>query len=461
MAETVFTICKSGRLHAIIQGLLASTRVPEIFAASDVNNPYLVPADHFFCGKTDDPGFIKDCLKRISPKPTLAVIGPEEPLFSGIADLFWDAGIPCIGPLQELAQLETSKAFTRRLMTKHRIAGCPEHRVFESLDGVEGYLRGLSDFVVKPDGLTGGKGVKVSGEHLHSISEGVNYCAELFRSGQPAVVVEEKLDGEEFSLQSFFDGRHIAHMVPVQDHKRAWEGDRGPNTGGMGSYSCENGSLPFLEPKDLQKACEINRHIGEALLADTGLEYKGILYGGFMLTKSGLKVIEYNARFGDPEIMNVLPVLQTDLLDVFKAIVSGTLDKIDVRFARQATVCKYIVPKTYPGKLTAESEIDIRALEQYRAREKNLRVYYGAVQAGERGPRLTGSRAIGVVGLGSTLEDAERIAEEAASLVKGNVYHRKDIGTGTLVQKRKAHMDRIRKQSERSREIGPLAHAVG
>ena len=210
--------------------------------------------------------------------------------------------------------------------------------------------------------------MKVSGEHLHSVEEALSYCAELFSTGQPAVLVEEKLDGEEFSYQSFYYGRHIAHMIPVQDHNRAWDGDKGPNTGGMGSYSCENHLLPFLNPQHVNEAGEINRQIGQALLKETGLEYKGILYGGFMLTQSGLKVIEYNARFGDPEIMNILPIMETDFLEVCKAITAGTLNRLKVGFAPKATVCKYIVPRSYPGKLTRDSVIDVSELDRLLAK---------------------------------------------------------------------------------------------
>ena len=454
MNETIIVLCKSARQHALIQALLASSAHLNIYAASDVNNPCLVPADHFFCGKTDDPKFIEDCIAKMPSKPTLAVIGPEEPLAAGISDLFWRKEIPCVGPLQALARLETSKSFTRNLMTEYGIEGCLEHRVFTNLNGVADYIRQLGDFVIKPDGLTGGKGVKVSGDHLHSVSEGVDYCAELLRGGHASVVIEEKLDGEEFSFQSFFDGKHIAHMVPVQDHKRAWDGDKGPNTGGMGSYTLANHLLPFLTEEDIRKAGEINLKIGLALSEKTKTEYKGILYGGFMTTKSGLKIIEYNARFGDPEIMNVLPILKTSFLDVCKAIVEGTLDKLDVAFERKATVCKYIVPKSYPGKPTKKLEIDISELERLRKSEPNLRVFYGAVEAGQHQNSLllTGSRAIGVVGLGETLDEAERIAEKAASSVGGEVYHRRDIGTAALIEKRERHMARVRGETKQSND---------
>jgi len=441
MALKVEVVGKSGRLHAILRALLDSVRMPDVYVISDVNNPKLVPPDRLYCGKSDDRAFVEQCTRQI--KPDLVVIGPEEPLAAGIVDMITAMGIPCIGPTQKLAQLETSKAFTRRLLAKHDIQGNPEHRIFTSLDGVEEYLRGLGEFVIKPDGLTGGKGVKVSGEHIHSVSEGVRYCAELLRAGQPAVIVEEKLDGEEFSFQSVFDGKHIAHTVPVQDHKRAREGDKGPNTGGMGSYSCEDHLLPFLEAVHVDEAREINRLVGEALLEETEQEYKGILYGGFMLTKKGLRVIEYNARFGDPEVMNVLPIMQTDFLDICESIVAGTLDKLPVRFQNQATVCKYVVPMEYPEKPSAQGEINVDDLEDMLASESRLRVYYGAVEGTSERLRLTGSRAIACLGIGNSVPEAERIAEKAASLVKGPVYHRRDIGSSKLIAKRRSHMEHV------------------
>jgi phosphoribosylamine---glycine ligase len=459
MADAVIIQDKSARNAALAQALQGSAEKPEIYAASDVNNPRLVPPDHFFLGKTDDPKFISHCITKIKPKPALAIIGPEEPLKAGIANLYWDAGIPCVGPLQELAKIETSKAFAREIMTKYGIQGCPEYRIFKSPTGIEKYLRKLRDFVIKPDGLTGGKGVKVSGEHLHSIAEALAYCEELFKSEHAAIVVEEKLDGEEFSFQSFCDGQNIVHTIPIQDHKRAWDGDKGPNTGGMGSYSCENHLLPFLNSEHVRKAGEINLMVAEALRKETGLAYKGVLYGGFMLTGKGLRVIEYNARFGDPEIMNVLPLLQTDFFELCKAITAGKLDRLKVTFAAKATVCKYIVPQGYPAK-PMRSMIDVSELDRLEATEPNLKVYYGAVESCDDGLALTGSRAIGIVGIGDTLEQAERIAERAASSVKGDVYHRKDIGTEALIQKRMNHIARICSDSKRVPDGAPSARAA-
>lgn len=379
-------------------------------------------------------------------RPDFVFIGPEEPLEAGVVDVLWnDFQIPCIGPTKRLAQVESSKAFTRRLVQKYGIPGNPEFRVFTNLNGVKKYLDDLaSGYVIKPDGLTGGKGVKVSDVHLFSIEEGVRYCEEIFVSGHSAVVIEEKLDGEEFSLMSFCDGRNLVHMPLVQDHKRVGEGDTGPNTGGMGSYSCADHSLPFVRPEELLEAQRINQLVANALLAETGEEYKGILYGGFMITSKGLRLLEYNARFGDPETMNVLSILESDLVSVFQHIIAGTLDKADVRFKPMATVCKYIVPDGYPENPKKGGNIDISELP---IESEKLRIYEAAVDL--QGPgvyRLSGSRALGIVGIAPTIDEAESIAESAAQMVRGPVFHRKDIGTAPLIEQRIRHVANVREK---------------
>ena len=310
---------------------------------------------------------------------------------------------------------------------------------------MEAYLRELKEFVVKPDGLTAGKGVKVFGEHLFSIDDALQYCQELLNIN--SVVIEEKIDGEEFSLQSFCDGTNVVHTIPVQDHKRAFNGDEGPNTGGMGSYSCENHSLPFLQDQitkdQLDEAKSINTMVAQALKKEIG-DYKGILYGGFIATKDGVRVIEYNARFGDPEVMNVLPLLKTDFIDVCEAIIKGTLDKIDVVFEKKATVCKYIVPKNYPQCGEKNIKIEDDALKA----TESLKVFYGAVNKKKDGNFLTGSRAIACVGIGKNVNDAEQIVENAVNKVNGPIRHRSDIGTDRLIQKRIDHMKRVLDKKE-------------
>jgi phosphoribosylamine--glycine ligase len=428
-------IGKDGRTSAIERQLLQSPRLAK-------GNDSLVRLSQW---KNVSPEKALEEVLRIAQekKPDFVFVGPEDPLAAGIVDALERNGFPCVGPKQSLARLESSKAFTRNLVSKYGIPGNPEYRVFESLKGIEEYLNALGEYVVKPDGLTGGKGVKISNAQLFSKQDALRYCEALLAQKHTRVVIEEKLDGEEFSLQSFCDGTTVKDMVVVQDHKRAFDGDLGPNTGGMGSYSCENHSLPFLHPSDLQQASEINKLVAAALFRETGQKYKGILYGGFMVTKNGIRLLEYNARFGDPETLNVLSVLKTDFVDICEAIIEEKLDKLPIEFEKRATVCKYIVPKGYPENPVSGEKIDLAGLPQESDR---LKIYDAAIERKNDGVYLSGSRAIAVVGIGNNLDEAQIIAEEAASAVRGNVFHRKDIGTQELIQLRVHHMDLLRKK---------------
>ena len=449
----ILPIGKSGRLHCMVDALSNSSRAKKLYTLSEVYNPGLVEKSEEVekVPRIDDVETVRRYARKV--KPDFAIIGPEEPLCTGVVDMLTDElGIPCVGPTKALAQLECSKSFTRELLSKYSIPGNPEYKIFRNLDGLESYLRRRGEFVVKPDGLTGGKGVKVYGEHLHSIEEAVQYCKSLFETN-PKVVIEEKLDGEEFSFQSFCDGRHVVDTLAVQDHKRAFDGDNGPNTGGMGSYSCEDHSLPFLSKNHIREASRINSAVAEALWNESrkgnksGKGFKGILYGGFIVTRHGLRLLEYNARFGDPEVMNVLPLLKTDFIDVCEAIINGTLDKISIIFEKKATVCKYVVPRGYPTN--PEKGEPIITTNLPRPSDK-LKMYYAAVNIKPEGLCLTGSRALAFVGIGDNLSEAEQIAEDAASRVGGPVRHRKDIGTSGLIQRRIDHMRKIMKGEKTS-----------
>jgi len=445
-----FDVMIVGKSYSLMTMCKASTMLSRLYVLSNYANPGIIrDADDYEIEDTTNPDKVAAYARRV--KPDFAIIASEDPLAAGVVDALRKIGVPCIGPTQHLARLESSKSFTRNLLAKYGIPGNPIYRRFQDDNGLSEFVHELGDFVVKPDGLTGGKGVRVMGDHFTTIDKGLAYCQELFAQGG-SLVIEEKLDGEEFSLQSFFDGRHIAHMVPIQDHKRAYEDDTGPNTGGMGSYSCADHLLPFLRAEELKAAEDINRRVGEALLEETGEEYKGILYGGFMLTRGGLRVIEYNARFGDPEIMNIASLLDTDFIEICLAIINGTLDRLPVQFRHQASVCKYIVPKGYPNKLPKgmDTRIDIQAALTTPDYGNRLRVYYSAINEEDGAITLTDSRSLAFVGVADTLAEAERIAETAASAVKGNVFHRKDIGTPQLIRKRIEHMQRLfRMTSER------------
>jgi phosphoribosylamine--glycine ligase len=257
------------------------------------------------------------------------------------------------------------------------------------------------------------------------------------RSLKGDVVLEERLLGEEFTLQAFVDGNHLVPMPLVQDHKRAFVGDTGPNTGGMGSYSMPDHMLPFVSGKDYQRAIAIMQSV-VAVMERAGSPYKGILYGQFMNTATGPKVIEFNARFGDPEAMNVLSLLSSDLPEIVTRIAEGSLASSQVAFEPLATVCKYLVPKGYPDAPHAGDPITLS--ENHKAL-----LYYANVEKNNSGTLITQtSRTLAYVGMGETLEKAERNAEQAVSGVSGAVRYRQDIGTRTLLDRRIAHMKELR-----------------
>jgi len=293
------------------------------------------------------------------------------------------------------------------------------------------------NYVVKYDGLAGGKGVKVAGDHLHSHDEALAYCKNMVDDGSD-FVIEEKFVGQEFSLMSFCDGDNLKHMPAVQDHKRAYEGDEGPNTGGMGTYSDVNHGLPFLTDGDIAKAHAINTATAKALKDKFGEEYKGILYGGFMITSNGVKLIEYNARFGDPEAMNVLSLLESDFIDICIGIVNGTLDQVDVRFSNKATVCKYAVPEGYPDSPVKGEPIDVSGISNPDG------LFYASVDIKNGQLVEAGSRTVAVVGMADTISDAEKLAENEVSSIKGPLFHRTDIGTDIIIQKRIDHINSLR-----------------
>lgn len=433
----ILVIGSGAREHAIVRALDRSSQNKEIYCLASNMNPGIAErCDELTVGNINDPEFVLSYAKETGA--TLAIIGPENPLANCVADAMWEAGINVVGPKKDLAQLETSKAFTRDLLKSHDIPGGPKYQTFNAMDGVAEFLSELgANYVVKYDGLMGGKGVKVAGDHLHSHKEAIAYCQELVDSGGE-FVIEEKFVGEEFSLMSFCDGDNLKHMPAVQDHKRAYEGDTGPNTGGMGTYSDANHSLPFLNESDILEAHAINIATAKALKDKFGEGYKGILYGGFMATANGVKLIEYNARFGDPEAMNVLSLLESDFIDICYAIGDGTLDQIDVQFANKATVCKYAVPEGYPDSPVKGEPIDVSGISNPDG------LFYASVDIQNGQLVEAGSRTVAVVGLADSISEAEAMAEKEVSSITGPLFHRKDIGTDAVIQKRVDHMKEIR-----------------
>lgn len=438
MNQTILIVGSGAREHAIAVALARSPQRLVLLCFGSARNPGIQAlCRDYTVGTVTDAAAVTAFAAAHSA--TLAIIGPEAPLAAGVADALLATGIPVVGPTQELARIESSKSFARELLAKHNIPGNPFFQRFTTMDGVEALLLKLPGrHVIKDDGLAGGKGVKVCGDHLLSLQDSLAFCRELVASGHP-FVVEEKLEGEEFSLMSFCDGITLRHMPAVQDHKRACEGDTGPNTGGMGSYSEADHTLPFLTASDLAAARAINTKVAAALAAECDAPYQGILYGGFMATADGVRLIEYNARFGDPECLNLLALLQTDFVAICRAIVDQELDSLVVRFAEQASVCKYVVPDGYPD---APRIGDAVRLPQHLP--QGVTMFLGAVD--QRGVELvaTGSRTVAVAATAATLAAAEALCEQVAVQIPGPFFHRADVGTAASIAKRVAHMKSLR-----------------
>ena len=362
MISRVLIVGTGGREHAIAKALHRSKHNVDIYAIGGWVNPGIEALGNIDIIDINSPQVVVEYAQ--SKEIDAAIIGSENQLEQGLADLLQDAGIFCVGPTKDLAILETDKVYARGLIDDVYTAGLrersealphdstfpsynPLYKVFDNDDystvALQSWLEHLGfKYVVKAIGLRGGKGVKVSGDHLHSLNDADQYCCELLAQ-DGRVLVEEQLFGEEFTVLAFADGHHLINMPVVKDFKRLNDQDRGPNTGGMGCVSFAGGSAPFLTDQDLETAHSINKRILDCLPG-----YVGILYGSFMKTDSGVKVIEYNCRFGDPEAINVLELLESDFVDVLLAMKDGALDQLDVMWSSDAMVTNYVVAPGYP-----------------------------------------------------------------------------------------------------------------
>ena len=432
--KNVLVVGSGAREVAIARCISQSSIKNSLFCVSKDINPQIFDlCKDYFVTDLANISDIVSYSRKI--EVDFAIIGPENPLANGIVNELESVGVRCVGPKKEVALIETSKSFARKIIDLCCPEKNPQRKEFSSIEGVESFIKQLGgEYVIKFDGLMGGKGVRVSGEHLKNIDEGVAYANEIINIGG-SFLIEEKLVGEEFSLMSFVDGNVCKHMPVVQDHKRAYEGDAGPNTGGMGTYSFGNHSLPFLSEKDINEAQKTNELVAKQLFEETGTPYVGILYGGFMLTRGGVKVIEYNARFGDPEAMNVLSILESDFLSVCISMIDGNLKSQDVSFERLATVCKYVVPVGYPDKPTKNFEVFCD--------QNDRSLFLASVMLKDQKLIACGSRTAAVVGKNKDVFQAELFAEAGIANISGNLFHRKDIGTKKLIDSRIKRMKEL------------------
>lgn len=411
-----------GREHAIARALSASPQTERIFLAPGNGG--------------SAPGVRKVRIDIMDGKAVVAfaqinqvdlvVIGPEAPLVAGIADAVRKAGIDCFGPSAAGARLEGSKQFSKDLMRTYEIPTAA-YAVFEDEESACAYLKGHpAPIVIKADGLAAGKGVTVAESDAEAI-DAVHACfSGRFGEAGAKVVIEEYLTGPECSVLAFVDGKHMLPMVPAQDHKRALEGDKGPNTGGMGVYS----PVPLVTDAEYHEMIALMQKTVDALISE-GIDYRGVLYGGFMLTPTGPKVLEFNARFGDPETQVVLPLLKTDLLTVMLACSRSILRTVDLLWKDDWAVSVVLASQGYPGNY--EKGKLIKGIEAAEALE-GVTVYHAGTKRDSSGAVFTkGGRVLNVTACASSFEAARAQAYKAIDRIdfEGKTF-RKDIGERAL-----------------------------
>ena len=412
----ILLLGSGGREHALLVKLAASPRAGRLWVAP--GNGGMRDLAQVADVNQESPRDVAGFARREGIG--LVVIGPEAPLVAGVADAVRAEGIPVFGPSAAAAQMEGSKKFAKEVMSR---AGVPTaaYQSFTDEHACADYVRGLGGpCVVKADGLAAGKGVVA--QTTEEALVGVHECFTDFGAAGSTVMVEEMLDGPECSLLALTDGTTVVPLATSQDHKRALDGDRGPNTGGMGVYS----PVPILLPDELEQMVQIERQVVGQLRAD-GIIYQGCLYGGFMLTKDGPKVLEFNARFGDPETQVVLPRMKADLVECFLACDDGSLDEAMVRWEDDWAVSVVLASKGYPGHY--EKGKPISGIADANAME-GVFVYHAGTTLDDEGNVLTnGGRVLDVTAIAPSFEEARNKAYQACDRIsfEGKTY-RHDIG---------------------------------
>ena len=409
--KKVLVIGSGGREHAIVDALHRSEQVGEIFCAPG-NAGIARLATCVPIKDTDVEGLLSFAREQAVD---LTVVGPEAALAAGVVDAFRAAGLVIFGHTRAATQIESSKEFAKRLMQKYGVPTA-DYRSFSDYEEALAYVSARPfPAVLKYDGLAAGKGVVIA-ETLEEARAALASMLLDASFGQGKVVVEDFLTGPEFSFMCFVEGRNVYPMPLAQDHKRAFDGDKGPNTGGMGAYT----HLPFITPEDRQFAMEhILRRTAEAM-ADEGCPLSGVLYGGLMKTPQGIKVIEFNARFGDPETEVVLPLLRSDAYDIFRSVATGTAPQ-SLLWSDDVTLGVVLASKGYPGKY--EKGYVIEGLDAVSG------TVYHMGTAEKNGETVTaGGRVLMVVGYGESVAQARKdVYAQVARIRCSNLFYRNDI----------------------------------
>ena len=415
----VLVVGSGGREHAIVKSVAKSSRVTKVYAAP--GNAGI--AELAECVNMDVMDFDKMVDFAVAEAIDFTIVGPDDPLVGGIVDIFEAKGLKVFGPRRNAAILEGSKAFSKDLMKKYGIPTASYENFDDAKKAME-YLETVDyPIVLKADGLALGKGVLICNTKEEAM-EGVKSIMldKRFGTAGNRMVVEEFLVGREVSVLCYCDGTNIVPMTSAQDHKRAKDGDQGLNTGGMGTFS----PSPFYT-KEVEEFCEkyVFKPTMAAMKAE-GRDFVGIMFVGLILTEKGPKVLEYNARFGDPETQVVLPRMKNDIIDVMEACVNGTLDKVTLEFEDNAAVCVVLASNGYPEAY--EKGKVITGFENFEGKDDYF-VFHAGTKKTEEGIVTNGGRVLGVTALGADLKEARAKAYEATAWIEfSNKYMRNDIG---------------------------------
>lgn len=419
----ILVIGGGGREHAIVWALNKSEKVKELFCApGNAGIARLAECVPIAVSQFDELiRFAKDAAID------LVFVGPDDPLADGIVDAFEAAGIPAFGPNKAAAEIEGSKIFMKNLLKKYNIPTA-KYETFTDYEAASAYLKEQSaPIVIKADGLAAGKGVTVAAT-LEEAEEALRSIMvdKVFGDAGNQVVIEEFLEGQEMSILAFVDGETVKPMVPAQDHKPVFDGDKGPNTGGMGTYT----PLPHIDPAIVEDAIvNIINPTAKAMVSE-GRPFRGVLFAGLMITKDGPKTIEFNARMGDPETQVVLPRLKTDLVDIVLAAMNGRLGELEIEWSDEAAVCVIAASEGYPGSYPKGRVIT--GIEE--AEAQGALVFHAGTAAKDGELVTSGGRVLGIVGLGADIAQARARAYEASGVIHFDGKHtRSDIAAKALV----------------------------
>ncbi|HEU65390.1 MAG TPA: phosphoribosylamine--glycine ligase [Chloroflexi bacterium] len=413
----ILVVGGGGREHTLVWKIAQSPRVEKVFAAPG-NAGTAGIAENLDLRPTDIEGLGKAAKEK---GVGLVVVGPEAPLALGIVDYFDNLGIPIFGPTKAATRIESSKVFARNLMEKYHIP-CSKGAIFSSYSEAREYLqKQRMPVVIKADGLAAGKGVIIVGslaEAHKALSDIME--AKVFGSAGDKVVIDEYLVGREVSLIAFTDGKTVSPMVPACDYKKVGDGDHGPNTGGMGSYSPPG----FFSAGMTEKVTKDILLPTVKAMAEEGMPYKGVLYAGLMIVDGGPVVLEFNARFGDPETQVILPLLKTDLVDILMAVVQGNLDRVKIEWSPGACVGVVIASGGYPGSY--KIGFPIRGIDTV---DKDVLVFHAGTELGNDGIIYTdGGRVLTVAGVGKDMVEArKKVYHNIPNIYFEGCYYRKDI----------------------------------